>query len=242
MYLELNLSEEGAHLAGRAQKAFLELGMGYEAAKAQTNLAISLTHHGDTAVALDLFQRARAALRSAKTIVPGSPPSICTRRWFTTGNTGWTKRSHYAGGPSTSSPPSPLVHQERPVPVAAGAHSPGARRERDAREVCLAALDRLEQAETPALSYQAWYVLGVIEEALGAPEGGLSGLFEGAPSHGKPAQPSRAEEMKIAFLKDKLEVYEALVRMCLDRDRASATAGNGLRLCRSRPNRAAWPT
>ena len=47
MYLELNLSEEGAHLAGRAQKAFLELGMGYEAAKAQTNLAISLTHHGE---------------------------------------------------------------------------------------------------------------------------------------------------------------------------------------------------
>ena len=59
MYLELNLIEEGAHLAERAQKAFLELGMGYEAAKAQTNLAISLTHHGDTAVALELFQRAR---------------------------------------------------------------------------------------------------------------------------------------------------------------------------------------
>jgi len=59
MYLELNLIEEGAHLAGRAQKAFLKLGMGYEAAKAQTNLAISLTHHGDTAVALELFHQAR---------------------------------------------------------------------------------------------------------------------------------------------------------------------------------------
>ena len=59
MYLELNLSEEGAHLAGRAQKAFLALGMGYEAAKAQTNLAISLTHHGELAGALELFHRAR---------------------------------------------------------------------------------------------------------------------------------------------------------------------------------------
>ena len=59
MYLEFNLNEEGAHLAGRAQKAFLELGMGYEAAKAQANLAISLTHHGDNAVALELFHRAR---------------------------------------------------------------------------------------------------------------------------------------------------------------------------------------
>src|SRR5260370_12767856 len=33
----------------------------------------------------------------------------------------------------------------------------------------------------------------------------------------------KAEEMKIAFLKDKLEVYEALVRMCLGRDRTAAT-------------------
>ena len=35
MYLELNLSEEGAYLAGRAQETFLHLGMGYEAAKAR---------------------------------------------------------------------------------------------------------------------------------------------------------------------------------------------------------------
>src|SRR5205814_9479677 len=59
MYLELNLAEEGAHLAGRAHAAFRKLGMGYEAAKAQTNLAISLSRHGETAVALDLFGEAR---------------------------------------------------------------------------------------------------------------------------------------------------------------------------------------
>src|SRR5260370_29048434 len=33
--------------------------MGYEAAKAQTNLAISLTNHGDTVRALELFHQAR---------------------------------------------------------------------------------------------------------------------------------------------------------------------------------------
>ena len=36
-----------------------------------------------------------------------------------------------------------------------------------AKHICRHALGRLEQAETPALSYQAWFVLGVIEEELG---------------------------------------------------------------------------
>ena len=48
--------------------------------------------------------------------------------------------------------------------------------------------------------------------------------------------------MKIAFLKDKLEVYEALVRMCLGPGPDAGHPGNGLRLYRSRPSRAAWPT
>src|SRR5262249_55238775 len=60
MYLELNLVEEGGRLARRAEAAFLALGMQYEAAKAQTNLAISLTRHGETAEALALCREARA--------------------------------------------------------------------------------------------------------------------------------------------------------------------------------------
>ncbi len=59
MYLELNLNEEGAHLARRALGTFRKLGMWYEAAKALTNLAISSSHHGDTRLALELFHKAR---------------------------------------------------------------------------------------------------------------------------------------------------------------------------------------
>ena len=47
--------------------------------------------------------------------------------------------------------------------------------------------------------------------------------------------------MKIAFLKDKLEVYEALVRMCLSRG-DSAKNGKPPSGTSNRPNRAAWPT
>ena len=52
----------------------------------------------------------------------------------------------------------------------------------------------------------------------------------------------KAEEMKIAFLKDKLEVYEALVRMCLARGPYAEQTWKRPSAISSRPNRAAWRT
>ena len=222
MYLELNLSEEGAHLAGRAQKAFLELGMGYEAAKAQTNLAISLAHHGDSAAALELFHHARQLFDREN-----------NRAWIATIDL-YQAVVHYRDHNLDDAlklcqraldffAPSPLFTKSvlcqlllAHIQLDRGQGAP-------ARQVCLAALDRLQQAETPALSYQAWYALGVIEEALGAPEAAYRAYLnahlhlENLRSH------LQAEEMKIAFLEDKLEVYEALVRMCLGQDPSRAT-------------------
>jgi CHAT domain-containing protein/tetratricopeptide (TPR) repeat protein len=222
MYLELNLNEEGAHLAGRAYKAFLKLGMGYEAAKAQTNLATSLTNHGDTVRALELFHRARRLFDHEN-----------NHAWIATIDL-YQALVYYRDHRLDEAlqlcrraldffAPSPLftksvlgqlllarIHLERGETA-------------DARQVCVAALDRLEQAETPALSYQAWYVLGVIEEAMGASEAAWQAYLKAHLHMESLRSHLRAEEMKIAFLKDKLEVYEALVRMCLGRDRASTT-------------------
>jgi CHAT domain-containing protein/tetratricopeptide (TPR) repeat protein len=216
MYLELNLIEEGAHLAQRAQEAFLELGMGYEAAKAQTNLAISLSHHGEVPVALDLFRRARNLFEKEH-----------NRAWIATIDLYQALVHHRERRLDQALElcrraldffaPSPLftksvlaqlllarIHLDRGEAAAA-------------KETCRQALARLEAAETPVLSYQAWYVMGVIEEAMGAGKAAYRAYgkahhhLENLRSHLK------AEEMKIAFLKDKLEVYEALVRMCLER-------------------------
>ena len=248
MYLELNLIEEGAHLAGRAQKAFLELGMGYEAAKAQTNLAISLTHHGDTAVALELFHRGAPALRSRKQsrldrhhrslpgpgLLPGSPP----RR----------SAGACASGRSISSGLRPCSPRACSASCCWPASIWIAARAQQAKQVCLAALDRLQQAETPALSYQAWYVLGVIEEALGDPEAAYQAYLKAHHHLENLRSHLKAEEMKIAFLKDKLEVYEALVRMCLGAGPLAGHPGDRLRLHRAgqiaqpgRPDRLPFP-
>jgi CHAT domain-containing protein len=221
MYLELNLSEEGAHLAGRARKAFLELGMGYEAAKAQTNLAISLTHHGDTAVALQLFHAARQLFDREN-----------NRAWIATIDLYQALLYRQDGRLDDALrlcqsaldffAPSPLLAKSVLCQLLLARIHLDRGQSLLARQVCMAALDRLQDAESPALSYQAWYVLGVIEEALGAPEAAYRAYLEAHHHLENLRSHLRAEEMKIAFLKDKLEIYEALVRMCLGREHTPA--------------------
>jgi CHAT domain-containing protein/tetratricopeptide (TPR) repeat protein len=221
MYLELNLIEEGAHLAGRAQKAFLELGMGYEAAKAQTNLAISLTHHGDTTVALELFHRARKLFDQEN-----------NRAWIATIDL-YQALVYYQDHRLEDAlelcrraldffGPSPLFTKSVLCQLLLARIQLDRGECAQAKLVCLTALERLQHAETPALSYQAWYILGVIEEALGAPEAAYQAYLKAHHHLENLRSHLKAEEMKISFLKDKLEVYEALVRMCLGRDHSQA--------------------
>jgi CHAT domain-containing protein/tetratricopeptide (TPR) repeat protein len=228
MYLELNLIEEGAHLARRAQAAFRDLGMTYESAKAQTNLAISLTHHGETAEALQLFRDARKQFERENNRAWIATIDLYQALVFHRGrrlNEALTlcNRAFEFFNPTplfTKAVLSQLllvrIHLDRGDSKAA-------------REVCRAAIGRLEREATPALSYQAWHLLGTIEEALGDADAAYSAYktahrhLENLRSHLK------AEEMKIAFLKDKLEVYEALVRMCLSRSGSLASQKRAFR-------------
>ena len=59
LYLELNLIDEGVQLATEAFEGFEALKMGYEAAKALTNLAIGAGRQGEAFRALGLFGKAR---------------------------------------------------------------------------------------------------------------------------------------------------------------------------------------
>ena len=221
MYLELNLSEEGAHLAGRAQKAFLGLGMGYEAAKAQTNLAISLTHHGELAAALELFQRARRLFDEEN-----------NRAWIATIDLYEAVVHHRQRSLEEALElcrraldffePSPLFTKSVLCRLLLARILLDRGESEEARRTCQSALDRLEEAGAPALSYQAWYVLGVVEESLGAPEAAYQAYLKAHEHLENLRSNLKAEEMKVAFLKDKLEVYEALVRMSLGRDRPDA--------------------
>jgi len=214
MYLELNLSEEGAHLAERALETFQQLGMGYEMAKALTNLAIASSHHGDAGKAIELFRSARSIFvregNSVWTAMTDLYQALveCQEGRLEESRTLCERALKFFAG-------SPLTAKAALCELLLARIHLGEGRAAQAKQVCESALGRLEQAETPALSYQAWFVMGTIEEALGNPAAAAAAYrtahhgLENLRSHLK------TEEMKIAFLKDKLAVYESLVRMCL---------------------------
>ncbi len=214
MYLELNLSEEGAHLARRAHKAFLRLGMGYEAAKAQTNLAISLTHHGDTAVALELFRRARQLFEREQN--PAWIATIDLYQALVYHRTGrMQEAAELCERALTWFTSSPFYTKSALCQLLLARIRMDTGLLEEARTLCQAALTRLEPAETPSIAYQAWFVLGAIEEAAGRRSAAHAAYVRAHQQLENLRSHLKAEELKIAFLKDKLEVYEALVRMCL---------------------------
>ncbi len=216
MYLELNLSEEGAHMAARALDAFRQLRMGYESAKALTNLAIASSRHGDAPAALDLFRTARELFTREKN--QAWTALIDLYQALVVFDLGRLEEARaLCGSAFAHFSASPLSGKAALCRLLLARIELSAGRPAEAKAECLDALERAEAAESPALQCQAHYMLGCAEEALGAPEAAYQaylrahGLLEGLRSQ------LNAEEMKIAFLKDKLAIYEALVRICLAR-------------------------
>ncbi len=81
-------------------------------------------------------------------------------------------------------------------------------------------LEKAAQIGSAGPDYQAYFVLGLMEEANGARAAAWRAYLRAHAQLESLRSHLKAEEIKIAFLKDKLEVYEALVRMCLDARRA----------------------
>ena len=214
MYIELNLSEEGSQLAQQAFAGFEDLGMGYEAAKALANLAISVSRQGKAFQALELFARSRELfVRQQNHLWPSLIDLYVGLVQFQEGRD-CEARLHceaalqfFSGTPLASKMALCELLLAR-LDLRIGETS-------SARTRCLSALERLKLAEAPALDYQAYFVLGQIEEALGDRPASFEAYrqahvrLENLRSH------LNQEELKIAFLKDKLSVYESLVWMCL---------------------------
>lgn len=214
MYLELNLSEEGAHLAKRAYETFRQLGMGYEMAKAMANLAIASSHHGDSNLALQLFRDARDLFQQEHNhawianvdlyqalvfFQEGRLEESCTL---------CDSALRFFGE-------SPLIGKAALCQLLKARIHLSAGRPEDALRECVAAMAKLEQAESPALAYQAYFVFGSIQEKLGDREKARKAYQQAHERLENLRSHLKAEEMKIAFLKDKLAVYECLVRMLL---------------------------
>jgi tetratricopeptide (TPR) repeat protein len=216
MYLELNLSEEAERLARLALEAFRTLRMGYEAAKALTNLAIAASRRGNAAGALELFSKARALFTKEENLAWTATIDLYQALvYFQETRLEEARRlciralEYFAA--------SPFIGKASLCQCLLARVHLSAQRSLEAREACELAIQSADRAESPALSHQAYFVLGMIEEALGEPERAYQAYLNAHAKLEDLRSHLHAEEVKIAFLKDKLAVYESLVRMCLNR-------------------------
>ena len=206
IYLELNLTEGGTELAQDAFAAFTELGMKYEAAKAATFSAIAISQQGRYKQALESFDRARDLfVKEHNDLWPGLIDLYKALVHYEAGENDEAedlalKALQYF---SNSVLPSKAALCEL---LLAAIELRGADPE-EARRYCSAALSRLTHIDSPA-TYQAYFMLGQAEEASGntelarqAYEQAFKKLEDLRSNLGK-------EELKIAFLKNKLAVYE----------------------------------
>lgn len=214
LYLEVNLSEEGSQLARQALAGFKELDMGYEAAKAQANLAIAAGQRGQLSMALEQFEKARTSfLHQQNRIWPALIDLYQALVLYQGNRFAEARRLAQAALKFFSH-----------VPISGKAalcelllarlylHEGQTRR---AGRMCRAALHRLGEIESPALSYQTYFVLGQIQEARGNQRAALQAYQNAHQRLENLRSQISAEELKIAFLKDKLSVYESLVQMRL---------------------------
>ena len=220
IYLELNLTEGGEDLAGDAYRAFQEQGMQYEAAKAATFSAIALSQQGQGVRSLRIFDEARALFVKEQNNL--WPAMIDLYKALVLHEAGRDDEAHdLALAALEYFDPSPLPAKAAICELLLAAIELRFADAETARRYVSSALARLLRVQSPAV-YQAYFMLGRVEEAGKNTELARQAYerahrkLEDLRSH------LGREEIKIAFLKDKLAVYEGLVvtTLALDQGRS----------------------
>jgi CHAT domain-containing protein len=214
IYLELNLSTEARETAHEGCVRFRKLGMGYEEAKCQANEAIAYSQLGIVPQSLELFAKARAQFVHEKNLV--WPSLIDLYRavvLFDEGRLSEARRScSRAAGffrhsflPGKASLCELLLARLalRTGDLAAAGNA------------CAQAVDRLKGLEAPVLHYQAQLLMGQIQQASDDSCGAYESFQKARDALETLRGSLRGEELKIAFMKNRLEVYENLIELCL---------------------------
>jgi len=217
IYLELNNNQDAAELAKEAFASFRQLGLGYESAKALCNSAIALSQQGEGFRALELFAQARDVFTQESNHV--WPSLIDLYRAVVYFNEGrFLESRQYCLSALNFFGSSPLPGRAILCRLLLARLSLKTGELETARQECQAALESLSGKEMPILAFQAHLVMGQVEEVVHH--------LQEAQRHYRIAKEVleglrgevHGEELKISFVKNRLEVYENLVDLCLAPD------------------------
>ena len=233
IYLELNLSAEASELAHEAHEGFKQLGFGYEAAKALAFAAIAASRQGQAFEGIKLFARSRELfLLEHNQIWPSLIDLYEALVLFNEGRLFEARRLCFAARDffSTSAMRSKAVLAELLLAriELRMSNLPAARAH------CQSALRRVSEVESPMLAYQAEFLMGEVERTSGDDEQAYQSYGRARASLETLRGNLRGEELKIAFFRNKLEVYENLVDLCLRRGQRFEEACEYIQQAKSR--------
>jgi CHAT domain-containing protein len=221
--LELNLSSDAEEAAQAAFETFRDLSTGYEAGKARLNQAIACAQLGKGRLSLALFREARAIFSREKSEAQLSVIDLYQAlvlfeegRFFEARRVA-RRALHFFE--SSSLPRKTILCRLLLARLSLRIGDLTA-----AEWECRAAREALEVCEAPILDYQAHCLMGQVQEALQKP-GAARLAYDSAQQRLEMLRSSlQREDLKIAFMKSRFEVYESQVALCLehherDRDR-----------------------
>jgi CHAT domain-containing protein len=220
IYLELNLSVDAREMAEQAHAKFNDLGMGYEAAKALSYAATSHGQEGRAFKALEIFASARARMVEEQNHVWPSLIDLYQAillvdegRLFEARRLCLTALACFEqSGLSSRAAMGHLLLARIALRLDDAA---------DGRRRCDRALAQLARAESPILTYHARLLQGHALLRIGDRAGAYASYQTAREALETLRSRLNGEELKIAFVKNKSEVYERLVELCLDGETAA---------------------
>ena len=227
IYLELNLSEEAREMAHEGFLRFEKLGMGYEAAKTLANEATAYAQQGKTVQALERFTKAREMFGGEKNLVwPWLIDLYQGLLLFHEGRYFESRRLCAAAAVffDQSALPGKAVLAHLVLARIALQVGDPAEAERETAE----SLARLADLQTPVLAYQARLLQGQLAQARNDRPAALRAFLAAKDSLETMRSRLQGEELKISFLKNRMEVYEALLDLFISGDGSDATTEEAL--------------
>jgi CHAT domain-containing protein/tetratricopeptide (TPR) repeat protein len=236
IYLELNLSEEAREMAHEGFLRFEKLGMGYEAAKTLANEAIAYGQQGKTVHALERFTKARAMFAAEKNLVwPWLLDLYQGLLLFHEGRY-FEARRLCAGAAN-------FFDQAALPGKAALAHLLLARIALQVGEFPIAQLEtdaaiaKISGLQAPVLAYQTHFLRGQLAQTRGDRPAAYTAFQEARKSMEALRSRLHAEELKISFVKNRLQVYEALVDLHLSDDGGESSTAEAFSFIESAKSR-----
>ena len=214
IYLELNLSQEAREMAHEGMLRFEKLGMGYETAKTLANEAMAYGQQGKTVQALELFSKAREMFTREKNLVwPWLLDLYQALLLFREGR--YFEARRLCSGAAAFFDGTLLSGKAALARLLLARVAIQVEDMAAAESETEAALVSLKKTQTPVLAYQAYYLKGQLAHSRGDRAAALASYQEARKSLETLRSRLHSEELKISFVKNRLEVYEALVDLHL---------------------------